>query len=255
MDWQHLLPAMVLVMVRISGLMAFAPVFSSQAIPLRVKAIFSFAVALLLAPVVSRLPMADASLDVISVLGEVGAGIVFGLSLSLLNELLMFSGQVVGMQFSFSLANLLDPNSQVQTPLLGQMFSLLGSLVLLAAGLHRVLLASVMRSFAWAPVGTVALGARTGSAIVVMAGGIFLAALQLAAPVIAATMLVEVSVALMGRLSPQLPVMALTVPLKTLTGYIVLIGSLALWPRFLELRFAGLLNSAELLLRHTAGQG
>jgi flagellar biosynthetic protein FliR len=80
------------------------------------------------------------------------------------------------------------------------------------------------------------------------AGGIFLAAVELAAPVLAATMLLEIAVALMGKLSPQLPVMMLTVPLKTLTGFVILTGSLALWPRFIEARFAGLLDMAERLI-------
>jgi flagellar biosynthetic protein FliR len=38
------------------------------------------------------------------------------------------------------------------------------------------------------------------------------------------------------------------VPLKTLTGFAVLIGSLALWPRFIEARFSSLLDLAENLL-------
>jgi flagellar biosynthetic protein FliR len=61
-------------------------------------------------------------------------------------------------------------------------------------------------------------------------------------------MLVEVAVSLLGKLSPQLPVMNLTVPLKTLTGFALLTGSLALWPRFIEARFAGLLDLAERLI-------
>jgi flagellar biosynthetic protein FliR len=80
------------------------------------------------------------------------------------------------------------------------------------------------------------------------AAGIFLAAVELAAPVLAATMLVELSVALLGKLSPQLPVMSLTVPMKTLTGFALLTGSLALWPRFIEARFSGLLDLAERLI-------
>jgi flagellar biosynthetic protein FliR len=52
----------------------------------------------------------------------------------------------------------------------------------------------------------------------------------------------------MGKLSPQLPVMMLTVPMKTLTGFVLLSGSLALWPRFIEARFSGLLDLAERLI-------
>ncbi len=248
--WNHFLSAMVLVLMRISGLMVFAPVFSSQAIPARIKSLFAFFVAILLAPVVASLPMAHAQIGILPVLGELGVGLLYGISLALLNELLMFAGQVIGVQFSFSLVNLLDPNSQIQTPLLGQMLTLFGSMVVLASGLHRTLLASVMRSFSEAPMGSVFLDARTGTALMGMAGGIFLAALQLAAPVLAATLLVELAISLLGRLSPQLPALALTVPAKTMLGYVVLIGSLALWPRFIEARFSALLDSAGMLVRH-----
>jgi flagellar biosynthetic protein FliR len=152
------------------------------------------------------------------------------------------------MQFSFSMVNLLDPTSSIQTPLLGDLFQLMGTLVIITAGLDRIMLASMVRSFHAAPLGSFALAPISALEIVRAAGGIFLAAVELAAPVLAATMLVEISVALLGKLSPQLPVMMLTVPMKTLTGFAILIGSLALWPRFIEARFSGLLDLAERLI-------
>jgi flagellar biosynthetic protein FliR len=165
-----------------------------------------------------------------------------------MSEMLLFAGQIAGLQFSFSLVNLMDPASAIQTPLLGDLFQLMGTLVVITSGLDRILLASMVRSFHVAPLGGFALAPPTALAIVRAAGGVFLAAVELAAPVLAATMLVEIAVALLGKLSPQLPVMSLTVPLKTLTGFVILTGSLALWPRFIEARFAGLLDMAERLL-------
>jgi hypothetical protein len=100
----------------------------------------------------------------------------------------------------------------------------MGTLVVITAGLDRILLASMVRSFRVVPLGTFALAParrrspscapreesfwprRAGRA---GAGG---------------TMLVEIAVALLGKLSPQLPVMSLTVPLKTLTGFVILTG-------------------------------
>jgi flagellar biosynthetic protein FliR len=146
------------------------------------------------------------------------------------------------------MVNLLDPTSSIQTPLLGDLFQLMGTLVVIGAGLDRILLASVVRSFRAAPLGSFALAPTSALAIVRAASGIFLAAVELAAPVLAATLLVEVAISLMGKLSPQLPVMSLSVPLKTLTGFALMIGSLALWPRFIEARFAGLLDLAERLI-------
>jgi flagellar biosynthetic protein FliR len=188
------------------------------------------------------------SLGFSALLGELAVGLVYGLTLTLFSEMLLFAGQVVGMQLSFSLVNLLDPASSIQTSLLGDLFQLMGPLVVITAGLDRILLASMVRSFRVVPLGCYALTPVAAREIVRAAGGIFLAALELAAPVLAATMLVEVAIALLSKLSPQLPVMSLSVPIKTLTGFVLLAGSLALWPRFIEARFSGLLDMAERLI-------
>lgn len=248
-DWPHFLSAVVLVMVRVSGIMVFAPIFSSAAVPARIKAGFVLVISYLLAPMAAAIPAAHAEISAVAVLGELGVGVTLGLALGLLNEILYFAGELLGFQFSFSLVNLLDPNTQIESPLLAQMFTLLGTLVLFGAGLDRTILLAFMRTFRDAPVGSVAFSGRAGLPLVMAMSGVLFAGLQLAAPVIAATLLVEVVVSVLGKLSPQLPVMMISVPAKTLLGYVVLIGSLALWPRFLESRFSLLLDGAEHVLR------
>ncbi len=247
-DWPQYLTAAMLVLVRLSGLMVFAPLFSSAAIAPRIKAGFVIAMTALLAPAVASIPNARVTLDMKAVLGELGVGLVFGFSLTLLNEALSFAGTLLGMEFSFSLVNLMDPNSMVETPVLGQMLGWLGVLVIIGAGLDRSLLAAVVRSFCTVPVGQAMMQAKTGAALAVMAGGIFLAGLQLAAPVIAAALAVEVTVALVARLSPQLPAMVVSVPLKTMVSYGVLLGSLAVWPGWIERHFTALLDAAGRLM-------
>lgn len=247
-DWQQYLSAGVLVLVRLSGLMVFAPLFSSAAIAPRIKAAFVIAMTALLAPVVGVVPNAHAVLDMGAVLGELGVGLVFGISLSLLMEALTFAGTILGLQFSFSLVNLMDPNSMIETEALGQFLNWLGLLVIIGAGLDRTLIAAVVRSFCVVPVGHALMQARTGAAIAMMAGGVFLAGLQLAAPVLAASLTVEVAVALVSRLAPQLPAMVVSVPLKTLVSYVVLIASLAVWPGWIERHFTTLLDAAGRLM-------
>jgi len=247
-QWPQYLSAAILVMVRLSGLFAFAPVFSSSAISPRIKAGFVVAMTVLLAPAVATVPGARAILDGRGLLGELGVGLLFGLSLMLLNEALLFAGTLLGLQFSFSLVNLLDPNSMIETAALGQMLGWLGVLVIIGSGLDRSLLAAVVRSFSAVPVGQAIIQAKTGQVLAVMAGGIFLAGLQLAAPVMAAAMVVEVTIALVARLSPQLPAMVVSIPLKTIVSYVVLIGSLAVWPGWIERHFTELLDAAAMML-------
>lgn len=252
-NWTAFLTIALLVLVRVSSLMIFAPVFSSIAIPARIKAGLVLAITFLLAPVVSALPATThiaggVQLDGVALLGELSVGMIFGFSLNLLNEALLFAGFLLGMEFSFSLINLLDPNTRVDTPILGQLLGWLGVLVVIGSGLDRTLLAALMRSFATAPIGQEVLSMKSSAALASMAGGIFLAGLQLAAPVMAATMAVEVTVSLIGRLSPQLPVMFVSIPAKTLVAYVVLIASLAIWPSYIERYFVSLLNGAARLV-------
>ena len=253
-DWSSWLAGMALVVVRISGLMVFAPVFSSEAIPMRIKAMFVLSVSYLIAPVAVSFQGAHVELGVLPILGELSVGLIFGITLSLVFEALSFTGQVMGFQFSFSLVNLLDPNAPVQSSLMGQMFGLLATLTVIGSGLDRTAIAALLRTFSAAPVGSVTLDPRAGLSLVAMAAGVFASAVQLAAPVVAATLLAEMAVALAGKLAPQLPVMAVTVPAKTLLGHGVLIGSLALWPRYIERGWVAGLDRAGHLLAGAAGR-
>jgi len=241
----------VLIAIRLSGLMVFAPVFSSTAIAPRIKAGFVFALTALLAPVVGAVAGARVVLDLQAVIGELGVGLVFGLCLMILTESLLMAGTLLGMSFSFSLVNLMDPNTMVETPVLGQMLGWLGVLVIVGAGLDRVLLAAMVTSFRLVPVGTATIQASTGAAFAGMVGAIFSSGLQLAAPVMAAALAVEMTISMVSRLAPMLPVQVVGIPMKTLASYVVLIGCLAVWPGWIERHFTLLLDAAGRLLVRT----
>jgi flagellar biosynthetic protein FliR len=247
-DLEKYVSAGMLVAIRLSGLMVFAPVFSSPAIAPRIKAGFVLAMTILLAPVVGGVAGARAVIDVHAIVGELGVGLVFGLCLMMLTESLLMAGTLLGMSFSFSLVNLMDPNTMVETPVLGQMLGWLGVLVIIGSGLDRVLLAAMVTSFRMVPVGDATVLASTGAAITGMVGGIFLSGLQLAAPVMAAALAVEMTISMVSRLAPMLPVQVVGIPLKTLASYVVLIGSLAVWPGWIERHFDSLLDAAGRLL-------
>src|SRR5271168_5275994 len=96
-DWPHLLCAGVLVLMRVSGILVFAPIFNSPAIAPRIKVGFAFAMTLLLTPPVSVLAdPARLTLDACSIVGELGVGLSLGLFLMLLTESLAFAGMLIG---------------------------------------------------------------------------------------------------------------------------------------------------------------
>ena len=255
MTLPQLLSGLVLVGIRIAGLFVFMPFFSSASIPVRIKTAMAVSFTLAAGPMLLSLPGAHVELGVASVLGECAVSLVFGLTVSLLMELANMTGQLVGLQTSFTLVNLIDPNSQVEITLFSQMFQLLVVTLMVTAGLDRILLLGLLRTFVVLPPGAALTQAGGLRDILPLVSGVFLAAFQLAAPLLAATTLIEVAIALMSKLSPQLPVMALTIPAKTMISLLVLISSLSFWNSFLEHRFAQLLDAAQSAVVHSFRPG
>src|SRR5260370_37596164 len=113
LDWSTFLSAMTLALVRVSGMMVFAPSFSASVLPMRAKAALVLAIAFLVSPLVATLPNAHAEMGFAAVLGELAVGLVYGLTLALLNEMLLLAGQIAGGRFIFSLVNLMDPSTSI----------------------------------------------------------------------------------------------------------------------------------------------
>ena len=248
--WSNYLIGALLLLVRISGAIAFLPVFSSDAIPVRVKVGFTLALTFLLVPVAAAPSSTQIAFGPGPIAGELAVGLLLGLCLRLIEEVVTLTGHVLNLEFSFSLVNVIDPTSHIETPLMSQLMQLFFLLVVVASGLHRVMIAALMRTLVVVPLGHAWFDAHTATAISRIFGGVLLGGIQLAAPVVAAAFLVEIAVSLAGKLSPQLPVMIVGIPLKTLTGYVVLLASVGLWPRYIESHFSSLLDTAFALLQH-----
>jgi flagellar biosynthetic protein FliR len=81
------------------------------------------------------------------------------------------------------------------------------------------------------------------------AGAMFLVGIQIAAPLLFATVVIDVTVGFLSKASPQLPAILLSIPLKSLAGYSVLAIAIGLWPAFFERKFGLALGWSERLLR------
>jgi flagellar biosynthetic protein FliR len=250
--WTTFLKTAVLLLIRVSGLMVFAPPFSSKAIPVRIKIALTVALTWVIVPIAAASSRRPVDLGLESILGELSIGMLMGICISFVQEALIFAGYLLNLEFSFSLVNVLDPGTSVNTPLMGQFADLIFMLVLFTGGLYRVVVEAMFRTIAAVPPGQARFDALISPAVVTMFGGILLAGLQLASPIMAATFLVQITVALVGKISPTVPVMILGIPLKTLSGYVVLIACLGLWPRFIDGHFSALLDAAMQLMQQHA---
>ena len=238
--------------MRVGGLMVFAPFFGSDSISLPVKAGFTVAVTALLYPVYAGLGIATNLTGWIRVAGgEAVIGLLLGLTLQFLLDGAGLAGQIMGIQTGFSLVSILDPQTQADTPVFSALHQIAVLLIFLRLNVHHWLLRGLAASFSYLPPGGGGVNFAVAGTLLRAAAAIWLVGVQIAAPIVAATLLCDVALGFLGKASPQLPVMFFGVSIKSLLGLVILASSLALWPQIWEHKFALALGLGERLLHLT----
>jgi flagellar biosynthetic protein FliR len=245
---ERALPGVFCVAARVAGLMLVAPFFSSVAVPMRLKAALTVVLTALLYPLVQP-PVHPGGLGQWTglLLGEAALGLLSGLCVQFLFDAAQVAGQVVGFQMGFSLVNVIDPQSQVDTPVLSIFHQWLVLLLFLQMNVHHWLLRGIARSFAYLPAGG-HISLAASSELLHAAGSMWLTGVQIAAPALAATCAADVVLGFLGKASPQLPVLFVGLSLKNLLGLAVLGAAIVVWPAFMESRFTWAIALAERVL-------
>ena len=111
--------AFFLVLVRVSGIVATAPIFGSSVIPPQVKIVLSLMLALILYPFIPTIVVFPSRPDhyIFLIASELLIGVVLGLIGRFLFAAVVFAGTVIGFQMGLSMANVLDPQSHEQISL------------------------------------------------------------------------------------------------------------------------------------------
>jgi flagellar biosynthetic protein FliR len=235
--------------VRIGGLMLFAPFLSSGSMPVPVKAGLTVALTALLYPAYGAVRLEASALGWVQVLaGEVVVGLLLGLTLQFILEAAQMAGQILGVQAGFSLVTILDPQTQADTPVISTFIQLITLMIFLQLNVHHWLLRGLAASFAYLPPGSVALNLGVTTSLLQAAGAIWLVGLQIAAPVVVTTLLIDVTLGFLAKSSPQIPILFLGLSIKTVIALSVLSGTLILWPRVFEHHFAAGISTGERLL-------
>jgi flagellar biosynthetic protein FliR len=232
-----------IVLLRISGIMVLAPFFGGRSLPIPVRVVFSIAIAFVLAP---SLPLkslpAELGLGSITVLcvQEALVGIILGFAALCVFAGLQFAGQLISFQLGFSLANLIDPQSNVESPVFSFLHNYIGLLFFLLINGHHWLLLGVNDSFSFLPVGGIQIHAPLVEYVVRLSTHILVIGLRIAGPVIAVTVITDVMMGIIGRTAPQINILIVGMPLKLLVGFGCLSFSFYFLPRYLEEVYAAL---------------
>jgi flagellar biosynthetic protein FliR len=243
--------AFLLVLARVGGAVAFVPLPGASSAPqaARITLALSFTLAL-----VGRWPVIDALIVSPARLlawgaAEAALGIAIGVAMSLVLEVFMVAAQILGLQAGYAYASTIDPNSEADSGILLVLAQLAAGLLFFAAGLDREVLRLFAQSLEKIPPGAYVLGPSSAFGLIHLGASVFSIGLRLAFPVVAVLVMVDVALALLGRVNAQLQLLSLAFPLKMLVALMVLSWVTVLFPRILR-EMSGL---AWIATRHAVG--
>jgi flagellar biosynthesis protein FliR len=246
----RLLLTWMLALARVSGLLVSAPFLGSASIAPRIKTGLALFLSVLLAPLVRCPETLRGPFSVgVLVAEEFTIGLVLGLALQLFFDAAQLAGQICGVQMGYSLASVLNPDSQADSTVLSTFYQLIVLVLFIQLNVPRWLLRGLGRSFEYLPPGRFSLGWPSLSGLLRLASGMWVAGVQIAAPVLVASLFADVALGFLGKASPQFPVLFLGISLKNLVGLGLLIGSVVFWPRFFDSRFERALEASETILK------
>jgi flagellar biosynthetic protein FliR len=216
----------LLIFLRVAAIVFSAPILDTNTIPVVFKAGLAFAVSILLLPVVTAVvSVKDLSLMafVIGVLSEIAIGVTIGLSVKLLFTGIQLAGQVAGFQMGFAMANVLDPATSAQIPILAQIYNLTAMLVFLAINAHHMFFSALVDSYKILPPLSIHLSPQLVDMMMKLAANMFVVAIKVGAPLISVMLIVSVGLGLVARTVPQMHIFIVAMPLKILIGLVFMI--------------------------------
>ena len=245
----HIMSSILVIGLRVSGLMLFAPFLGSATIPPRIKAVLIVAITTVLYPVYSpHLQMVTLAHWPVLVASETAVGIAMGVATNVVFEAVQVAGQVLSVQMGYSLVNILDPNTQVDSTVVAFFHQSIAMLIFLGLDVHHWILRAVARSFDYLPPGTASLNPMFVQGLLHEGAVVLELGIQIAAPVLSATLLADIVLGLMGKASPQMPLMLLGPAVKSMLGVLVLGVTMRFWPHLFERYFSESITYSEHLL-------
>jgi len=217
----------LLVFVRIVAFILIAPAFSGNNINNLSKLAFAASSALLVASsgiVSSAVSVNSAPGFVFLLLQEFLTGFITGFIVYLAFSIVFFSGQLIDFQIGFAMVNVFDPITQIQVPIVGNLFFLTLLAMLVQSGGINALLSALFHSYEILPIGgAVILNNRALMQIFLdLMGSFMVLAIQTALPIMGTIMIIDVSLGLLVKAVPQMNVFVVGMPIKLLVGLVML---------------------------------
>jgi flagellar biosynthetic protein FliR len=210
-----------LVFARLGAIIMLIPGIGETFIPIRVRLSLALLLALVLFPLVGAAVPAipvDVSGVALAIIKETAIGLFIGGILRFFMSSLTAAGEIMSIQTTLAFAQTANPTQASPSTTLGTFLGLMGILLIMTTNLHHLFLSAIVRSYTIFPFTKPIPLADAKDLAVQTVSRSFALGLQLAGPVVAASLIFNIATGLVGRVMPQFQIFFVATPLMVLLG-------------------------------------
>ncbi len=219
----------LVILVRIMGAMAFAPIFGNMNVTRRIRLFLSVAVAL---PIFFSHPYEPlgytTTIGFTSILlKELVVGLSIGFMSNITLTIITMAGQFIDRELGFSMVSSFDPTFNTETTITAEFYNKLIIIIMLSTNMHYFILSALSDSFELIPIGNVKLDSGLlYDSMIQYITDYFVIALRISMPIMITIMLSNVILGVLAKTSPQMNMFVIGIQLKIILGFMILVVTL-----------------------------
>lgn len=210
-----------MVLTRISAFFLVVPVFGWKTIPVTIKVAMTLLLAIFFS-VMTHLPIGAKQASVLEavllIANEATYGLALGLAAVTLFSAVRFGGRIIERQMGLAMAQVLDPLTNDRAQPLSSLLEMIFVILFLSANGHHLFLLVISRSYETFPAGSIPTISTLTTGVIGAGSALWLAGLRLAAPMLAAFLLLMVILAVLARMVPEMNILFVSLPLRVGLG-------------------------------------
>ena len=222
-----------LILLRMSAFVVSAAIFSTSNIPAQLKilaaVVFTIVIFNPIATNEAMVRLSESQADLLMLAGrEVLVGIVLGFVTRLFFFAVSMAGEIVSISTGLGQAQMYNPIMGSMSNAMEQFYSIIATLVFLSMNGHHTVILGIVESFSSTPVAELSFGYSSFAELVMKIQIFFIIGIKISAPVLVSMMIIQLGMALLSRVVPQINVMVTSSSVTVLIGFFIMFVSLPL---------------------------
>ncbi len=244
----------LLIFVRLLGFFMLLPIIAGSNVPNQVKVILAILTAFIIFTTnrVTEISYNDSVFGYgLLLIQEFVVGLTLGFVAYAFFTIIYFAGQMIDYQIGFSMLSVLDPATQIQVPITGNLlYYVMAMFLILTGGLHRLIYA-ICTSYDAIPIGAAVLVGNESIYVTILAviAQYFVLGVQIAMPIAGSIVVLDIALGILVKAAPQMNVFTVGLPIKVLIGLLILWFITPVFGDVFGFIFDGMMGSMTDLMR------